>query len=52
LTSDYAKTQLGGWMEQTLGIAIHAENMKAILSVFKILGAEASHSTRYAAQAH
>jgi hypothetical protein len=43
LTSDYAKTQLGGWMEQTLGIAIHAENMKAILSVFKILGAEASY---------
>jgi hypothetical protein len=43
LTSDYAKTQLGAWMEQTLGIAIHAENMKAILSVFKILGAEASY---------
>jgi hypothetical protein len=52
LTSDYAKTQLGGWIEQTLGIAIHAENMKAILSVFKILGAQASHSTQYAAQAH
>ena len=43
LTSDYAKTLLGAWIEQTLGIAIHAENMKAILSVFKILGAQASY---------
>ena len=43
LTSDYAKTLLGTWIEQTLGIAIHAENMKAILSVFKILGAQASY---------
>lgn len=43
LTSDYAKTQLGGWIEQTLGIPIHAENMQAILSIFKILGAEASY---------
>ena len=43
LTSDYAKTQLGGWIEQTLGIPIHAENMKAILSVFKIMGAHASY---------
>lgn len=44
LTSDYAKTLLGGWIEQTLGIPIHAENMKAILSVFKILGAQASYA--------
>jgi hypothetical protein len=44
LTSDYAKTLLGGWIEKTLGIPIHAENMKAILSVFKILGAEASYA--------
>ena len=43
LTTDYAKTLLGGWIEQTLGIPIHAENMKAILSVFKILGAQASY---------
>lgn len=43
LTSEYAKTLLGGWIEQTLGIPIHAENMKAILSVFKILGAQASY---------
>jgi hypothetical protein len=42
LTSDYAKTQLGSWIEHALGIAIHAENMKAILSVFKILGIYAS----------
>ncbi len=44
LTSDYAKTQLGSWIEKTLGIPIHAENMKAILSVFKILGVEASYA--------
>jgi hypothetical protein len=44
LTSDYAKTLLGSWIEKTLGIPIHEENMKAILSVFKILGAEASYA--------
>jgi hypothetical protein len=44
LTSDYAKTQLGSWIEKTLGIPIHAENIKAILTVFKILGAEASYA--------
>lgn len=43
LTSDYAKTLLGSWMEKTLGIPIHAENIKAIHSVFKILGAQASY---------
>ncbi len=44
LTSDYAKTQLGAWIETGLGISIHAENMQAILSVFKILGAQASYA--------
>jgi hypothetical protein len=44
LTSDYAKTMLGGWIENTLGIPIHAENMNAILSVFKILGVQASYA--------
>jgi hypothetical protein len=43
LSSDYAKTLLGSWMEKTLGIPIHAENIKAIHSVFKILGAQASY---------
>jgi hypothetical protein len=44
LTADYAKTRLGGWLQQTLGIAIERENMAAILQVFKILGAEASYA--------
>jgi hypothetical protein len=44
LPADYAKTQLGGWITQTLGIAIEPENMAAILEVFKILGAEASYA--------
>jgi hypothetical protein len=44
LTSDYAKTLLGTWMEKTLGIPIHAENMNAILAVFKILGVQASYA--------
>lgn len=44
LPSDYAKTQLGGWIEQTLGIEIAPDNMSAILEVFKILGAEASYA--------
>ncbi|MGF6349639.1 hypothetical protein [Variovorax sp. W2I14] len=44
LTADYAKTRLGGWIQQTLGIAIETENMAAILQVFKILGAEASYA--------
>jgi hypothetical protein len=43
LPADYAKTLLGGWIEDTLGIAIAPDNMAAILQVFKILGAEASY---------
>jgi hypothetical protein len=43
LPKEYGKTQLGSWIEQTLGIPIHPENMATILSVFKILGVEASH---------
>jgi hypothetical protein len=43
LPKEYGKTQLGTWIEQTLGIPIHPENMATILSVFKILGVEASH---------
>ncbi|WP_162569809.1 hypothetical protein [Variovorax sp. SRS16] len=42
LPADYARTTLGRWITQTLGIAIDADNMGAILQVFKILGAEAS----------
>ena len=34
---------LGGWIADTLGIAIAPDNMAAILQVFKILGAEASY---------
>ncbi len=44
LVSDYAKTQLGQWIQQGLGIPIHPENMRAIHSVFKILGVEASYA--------
>ncbi len=44
LPKEYGKTQLGRWIEQTLGIPIHPENMAAILSVFKILGVEASYA--------
>ena len=44
LPADYAKTALGGWIQQTLGIAIAPENMGAILEVFKILGVEASYA--------
>jgi hypothetical protein len=44
LTSDYAKTMLGTWIEKTLGVPIQAENMNAILSVFKILGVQASYA--------
>ena len=42
LPADYARTELGGWIQNTLGIAIAPDNMAAILRVFKILGAEAS----------
>ncbi len=44
VTADYAKTRIGGWLQQTLGIAIEPDNMAAILQVFKILGAEASYA--------
>ncbi|MDM0039708.1 hypothetical protein QTH89_24920 [Variovorax sp. J22G21] len=44
LPADYARTTLGQWITQTLGIAIEADNMGAILQVFKILGAEASYA--------
>ena len=44
LPADYARTTLGQWITQTLGIAIEAGNMGAILQVFKILGAEASYA--------
>ena len=44
LTADYAKTQIGGWLQNVLKITIAADNMDAILEVFKILGAEASCS--------
>jgi hypothetical protein len=43
LPADYSKTTLGAWMQNTLGIAIEAENMSVILSIFKILGVEASY---------
>jgi hypothetical protein len=44
LPADYARTQLGSWLQDTLGIAIAPDNMDAILAVFKILGAEASYA--------
>jgi hypothetical protein len=37
LPADYARTTLGQWISQTLGIAIEAGNMGAILQVLKIL---------------
>jgi hypothetical protein len=43
LPADYSKTTLGGWIQDCLGIPIDAENMNTILSVFKILGVEASY---------
>ncbi|MBO9646535.1 MAG: hypothetical protein J7603_25795 [Pseudacidovorax sp.] len=44
LPADYGRTLLGGWIAQTLGIAIEPGNMDAIRAVFEILGAEASSS--------
>lgn len=44
LTADYARTRLGEWLQQTLGIALEPGNMAVILQVFKILGAEASYA--------
>lgn len=42
MPADYARTRLGAWLEQTLGIALEPENRSAIGHVFQILGAEAS----------
>jgi len=44
LTADYAKTAIGGWLQNVLKITIAPDNMDAILEVFKILGAEASYA--------
>ena len=44
LPADYAKTTIGQWLTQTLGIAIAPDNMGVILRVFEILGAEASYA--------
>ncbi|MEJ8824769.1 hypothetical protein WKW80_22465 [Variovorax humicola] len=44
LPTDYARTTLGQWITQTLGIAIEPGNMGVILQVFKILGVEASYA--------
>ena len=43
LPGNYGKTTLGQWIENTLGIPIAQENKPTILSVFQILGAEASY---------
>lgn len=42
LPADYAKTWLGTWIEQVLGVPIIAENRGAIGCIFEILAAEAS----------
>ena len=44
LPIDYAKTTLGCWIQDTLGIPIEGENMGAVLSVLQILGVEASYA--------
>ena len=44
LPTDYAKTTLGCWIQDTLGIPIEGENMGAVLSVLQILGVEASYA--------
>ena len=44
LPADYRRTLIGGWLQGTLGLEIEADNMAAILQVFKILGAEASYA--------
>jgi hypothetical protein len=41
-SGDWARTTLGVWITQELGIAIEPENMDAIRAVFQVLGAEAS----------
>ena len=42
LPRDYGRTLMGGWIQNTLQIAIDRENMSAIHRVFKILALEAS----------
>jgi hypothetical protein len=42
LPSDFAKTLIGDWVQQALGIPIEPENMSTILAVFKILGIAAA----------
>ena len=44
LPADFAKTLIGSWVQQELGIQISPDNMAAILAVFKILGVEASYA--------
>lgn len=44
LPGDFAKTLIGTWVQQELGISIAPDNMAAILATFKILGAEASYA--------
>lgn len=44
LPADYGRTLIGHWLHAELGLRIEAENMAAILQVFKILGAEASYA--------
>ncbi len=44
LPGDFAKTMIGAWVQQDLGISIAPDNMTAILAIFKILGAEASYA--------
>jgi hypothetical protein len=44
LPGDFAKTMIGTWVQQELGISIAPDNMTAILAIFKILGAEASYA--------
>ena len=44
LPADYGRTHIGRWLQEGLGLTMAAENMGAILQVFKILGAEASYA--------
>lgn len=44
LPGDFAKTLIGSWVQQDLGVPIEPDNMAAILAVFKILGVEASYA--------
>ncbi|MDP2370858.1 hypothetical protein [Rhodoferax sp.] len=44
LPGDFAKTLIGTWVQQELGVPIAPDNMAVILAVFKILGVEASYA--------